>query len=63
MIMMATIWGRSALLAGKGFGVVFLVLVVLAVLTWLMGLVFQKVKKGQEKAKSTAKAEDTGTKN
>ena len=63
MVPMTTNWAESALLAGKAFGVVFLVLIILAVITWLVGLVFQRVKKGQEKAKSIAEAQETKTKN
>ena len=58
----ATIWGDAILLAGRGFGIVFLILVILAVVTWLLGLVFQRVKKAQEKAKSAAEAEAPKTK-
>lgn len=63
MVPMTTNWVESALLAGKGFGTVFLVLIILAVVTWLVGLVFQRIKKGQEKAKSATEAEETKAKN
>jgi len=59
---MTTDWAQAALLAGKGFGSVFLVLVILAVITWLVGLVFQRIKRGQEKAKAAAEAEAAKTK-
>ncbi|MGQ9546062.1 MAG: OadG family protein [Dehalococcoidia bacterium] len=60
---MATNWAQSALLAGKGFGVVFLVLIILAVVTWLIGLVFQRVKKAREKAESATEVEESKAKN
>ena len=63
MVLTTTSWAESALLAGKSFGVVFLVLIILAVVTWLVGLVFQRVKKGQEKVKSAREAEAAKTKN
>jgi Na+-transporting methylmalonyl-CoA/oxaloacetate decarboxylase gamma subunit len=62
MVPMAIDWGE-ALFAGKGFGVVFLVLIILAVVTWLIGLVFQRIKRGQEKAKSASEVEETKAKN
>ena len=57
MASMTTIWGEAGLVAGIGFGTVFLVLVILAVITWLIGLIFQRVKRGQEKAKAAAETE------
>ncbi len=57
MVSMSVDWGEAILLAGKGFGVVFLVLVILAVVTWLVGLVFQRSKRGQEEARSATKEE------
>lgn len=62
MAPMTTNWLESALLAGKGFGVVFLVLIILAVITWLIGLAFQRIKKRQERAKSATGAEQTKAK-
>ena len=63
MVPMATNWAEAALLAGKSFGTVFLVLVILAAVTWLVGFVFQRIKKSQEKAKSATEAEETKAKN
>jgi Na+-transporting methylmalonyl-CoA/oxaloacetate decarboxylase gamma subunit len=57
MASMTTIWGEAGLVAGIGFGTVFLVLVILAVITWLVGLIFQRIKRGQEKAKAAAETE------
>ncbi|MFO7772602.1 MAG: OadG family protein [Dehalococcoidia bacterium] len=59
---MTTIWSEAGLVAGRGFGIVFLVLVILAVVTWLIGLIFRRVKKAQEKAKAAAEAQATETK-
>lgn len=61
MVPMTINWGEAGLLAGRGFGTVFLILIILAVVTWLVGLVFQGVNKRQEKAKSAAKAEAAKT--
>jgi Na+-transporting methylmalonyl-CoA/oxaloacetate decarboxylase gamma subunit len=62
MVPMSVNWGEAILLAGKSFGVVFLVLVILAVVTWLIGFVFQRIKRGQEKAKSATEVEETKAK-
>jgi Na+-transporting methylmalonyl-CoA/oxaloacetate decarboxylase gamma subunit len=59
---MVTNWAEAALLAGKCFGTVFLVLVILAVVTWLIGLAFQRAKRGQEKAKPAGEAEQAKAK-
>jgi len=56
-------WGEAGLLAVRGFGTVFLILIILAVVTWLVGFVFQRVNKEQKKAKSAAEAETAKTKN
>jgi len=55
-------WGAAGLLAVRGFGTVFLVLIILAVVTWLVGLVFQRIKRGQDKAKAAAEVEAAKTK-
>lgn len=62
MAPMSTIWGEAGRVAGIGFGTVFLVLVILAVITWLIGLIFQRVKRGQEKAQAAAETEAPKTK-
>jgi Na+-transporting methylmalonyl-CoA/oxaloacetate decarboxylase gamma subunit len=59
MELMSANWGDALAIAGKSFGSVFLILVILAVATWLMGLVFQRIKKNKEKAKSTPEVEGT----
>jgi Na+-transporting methylmalonyl-CoA/oxaloacetate decarboxylase gamma subunit len=58
----ATSWLDAALLAGKSFGTVFAVLIILAVITWAVGLVFQRVKRGREKTKSATEGEETKAK-
>jgi Na+-transporting methylmalonyl-CoA/oxaloacetate decarboxylase gamma subunit len=62
MEQMAANWGEALLIAGKSFGAVFLVLVILAVVTWLMGLAFQRSKRNKEEAKSAAELEEPKTK-
>ena len=60
MIPMTVNWGEAGALAGKGFGTVFLVLIILAVVTWLIGFTFQRIKKRKEEVESTtAKVEET----
>ncbi len=58
MVPMIIDWGQAGALAGKGFGTVFIVLVILAVVTWLMGFIFQRIKKKKEAAKSATKVEE-----
>jgi Na+-transporting methylmalonyl-CoA/oxaloacetate decarboxylase gamma subunit len=52
-------WGEALVIAGKGFGTVFLILIILAVVTWLLGLIFQRIKANREKAEPPAEAEQT----
>ncbi|MCD6600268.1 MAG: OadG family protein [Dehalococcoidia bacterium] len=56
MMSMTANWGEASLLAVKGFGTVFLVLVILAALTWLLGFIFQRVKGKRERANSSTGA-------
>lgn len=63
MVPMTINWGEAGLLAGRGFGAVFLMLIIIAVVTWLVGFVFQRIKKRKEKAKSAAEAETTKARN
>ncbi len=44
-------WALALKVGGIGFGMVFFVLVILAVILWLVGLIFKKIE---------AKAEKTG---
>ncbi len=62
MVPMSVNWGEAILIAGKSFGSVFLILIILAVVTWLIGFVFQRIKREKEKAKSAAEVEETKTK-
>lgn len=60
MIPLTIDWGMAATVAGKSFATVFLVLVVLAVVTWLIGFVLQKAKKRGAAAKpGDVKQEET----
>jgi Na+-transporting methylmalonyl-CoA/oxaloacetate decarboxylase gamma subunit len=55
-------WGQALLIAGKGFGTVFLILIILAVVTWLIGLAFRRTGRGQAKAEAETEAEQTRAK-
>ena len=60
MIPMTIDWGLAASVAGKSFATVFLVLIILAVVTWLIGFAFQRMKKRGEEAKpGEVKPEET----
>ena len=41
-------WGLAGQIAGIGFGLVFVVLTVLALAIWLMGLVLSKIGSGKD---------------
>lgn len=62
MELMSVNWGEALLIAGKSFGSVFLILIILAVVTWLIGLVFQRIKRNKEKAISATEVEETKAK-
>ena len=57
MMSMTVNCGEASLLAVKGFGTVFLVLIILAALTWLLGFIFQRVKGKRERANPSAEVE------
>jgi Na+-transporting methylmalonyl-CoA/oxaloacetate decarboxylase gamma subunit len=59
MELMSVNWGEALSIAGKSFGSVFLILVILAVVTWLIGLVFQRARKNKEKARSASEGGET----
>ncbi len=42
-------WAFAGKIGGVGFGMVFAVLVILALVLWLAGLVFRKIDAGEEK--------------
>ena len=41
-------WGLVAKIAGGGFGVTILVLIILAVVSWIVGLIIQRTAKPTE---------------
>jgi len=57
MMSMTVNWGEASLLAVKGFGTVFLVLIILAALTWLLGFIFQRVKGKRGRANPSTEVE------
>jgi Na+-transporting methylmalonyl-CoA/oxaloacetate decarboxylase gamma subunit len=52
---MSVDWGQAAQIGGVGFGLVFLVLIVLALALWLTGFIFRKIESGKEKPAETKK--------
>jgi Na+-transporting methylmalonyl-CoA/oxaloacetate decarboxylase gamma subunit len=59
---MSANWSQAFLIAGKSFGTVFLILIILAVITWLIGLAFRRTRRVPRKPESEAKADETRTK-
>ena len=43
-------WAFAGKIGGIGFGMVFVVLLILAVVLWLVGLVFKKIEAGKKDA-------------
>lgn len=43
-------WGLTAKIAGGGFGMVFLILAILALVVWLVGLGVRKLQKAGSKS-------------
>jgi len=43
-------WGLTAKIAGGGFGMVFIILAILALVVWLVGLGVQRFSKGSSKS-------------
>ena len=41
-------WAFAGKIGGIGFGMVFVVLMILAIILWLVGLVFKKMESGKE---------------
>ncbi len=41
-------WGFAGQIGGFGFGMVFVVLIILAVAIWLTGLIIRKIEAGNE---------------
>ena len=52
---MAVDWGFAGQIGGMGFGIVFAVLIILAVAIWLTGLVISKIGAGKEETSDTKK--------
>ncbi len=52
---MAVDWGFAGQVGGVGFGIVFVVLVILAVVMWLTGLVVRKIGTGKEETSNNKK--------
>jgi len=48
-------WGFAGQVGGMGFGMVFLLLIILAVVIWLTGLVIIKTNTGKEKTDNKEK--------
>lgn len=45
-------WGLAATIAGGGFGVTILVLVILSLFAWVMGLIIQRTARGHKENSS-----------
>ena len=54
---MAVDWGFAAQTGGFGFGLVFVVLIILAVVTWLIGVVMNRITGGEDKTGETQKGD------
>lgn len=52
---METDWGLAWQVGGIGFGLVFVVLVILAAAIWLTGLVIRKTERGEKETGETKK--------
>ena len=50
-------WGEAAQIGGVGFGTVFALLIILAIIIWLTGLVFGKTSTGESKTVSQKKGD------
>ena len=54
---MAVDWGTAGQIGGVGFGLVFAVLIVLALAIWLTGLVLNKIGAGKAEASDKKKGD------
>ena len=52
---MAIDWGEAVRIGGMGFGVVFVVLVILSIVIWLTGLVTGKIVTSKDKTNDSKK--------
>ncbi len=50
-------WGQAVQVGGVGFGMVFVLLVILAVIIWLTGLVLSKISVGKGEADTKKKGD------
>ena len=48
-------WNQARQVGGMGFGLVFLVLIILTVLTWLFGVVASRLGSGNDKTRDEQK--------
>jgi len=53
-------WGQAALVGGVGFGMVFALLIILAIVIWLTGLVVNKSIAGDAEAGAEAADNEKG---
>jgi Na+-transporting methylmalonyl-CoA/oxaloacetate decarboxylase gamma subunit len=54
---MAVDWGFAGQVGGFGFGLVFLVLIILAVVIWVVGLILGKIEAGKAEAEDEKKGD------
>jgi len=54
---MAVDWGFAGQIGGFGFGLVFGVLIILAIVIWLVGLVLSKIGAGKGEAEDKKKGD------
>ena len=52
---MAVDWGLARQIGGMGFGIVFAVLIILAVVIWLTGLVIRKIDTNEDETSNRKK--------
>jgi len=50
-------WGQAVQIAGVGFGTVFALLIILAIIIWLTGLVLGKISAGKSETNSQKKGD------
>jgi Na+-transporting methylmalonyl-CoA/oxaloacetate decarboxylase gamma subunit len=50
-------WAQAGQIGGVGFGLVFLVLIILAVVIWLVGLILGKIGAGKAEAEEKKKGD------
>ena len=54
---MAVDWGFAGQVGGFGFGLVFAVLIILALAIWLVGLVLRRIGAGKDEAEEKKKGD------